>query len=53
MLTELGIICKDNNGFFMINAMIVDLRNVKMKSESNIVSATKNNIVISENSADI
>ena len=47
MLTELGIICKDNQGVFMINAMIVDLRNVKMKSESNIVSATKNNIVIS------
>ena len=37
MLTELGIISRDKMGVFSVNAMIVDLRNVKMKADSRTV----------------
>ena len=46
MLTDLNIISKDKMGVFIINAKVVDLRNVKMKSESTIMRGNKNNTLM-------
>ena len=46
MLTDLNIISKDKTGVFIINAMVVDLRNVNMKSESTIMLGSKNNTLM-------
>ena len=46
VLTELNIISKDKMGVFIINAKVVDLRNVKMKSESTIMRGNKNNTLM-------
>ena len=45
MLTELGIIDKDKQGLYIINSMIIDLRNYKIKDESIIISRSVNNIL--------
>ena len=37
MLIILGVIRKDKIGVFIINTMVVDLRNIKMKTESIII----------------
>ena len=47
MLTELGIIGKNKAGIFIINTMIVDLRNCKIKTEDNrtMIESKENKLI--------